>query len=196
MVVTGTAVFTLALPSPAAPSSPSRLGASLRSPRPAAGRRTLLCFVHQSAPMSALRSGVGGRASPPVEMPASLSWNPWGRGIPHPPQHPRPTWAWCPGTGGPGGLVLGVTHPGFQPVAVEPKLVPLLLHLLKLVPQLLDLLLGRSKEGKVSQSCCGRPEAWNPHPWGEGSWGSWTRTQGLGSHCLPGVPIPTPLPRC
>ena len=50
------AVTSSALPSPAALSSPSQPGASPRSLRPAAGRRTLLCYVHPSAPMSALRS--------------------------------------------------------------------------------------------------------------------------------------------
>lgn len=60
------AAASLALPSPAAPSSPSQPGASLRSLRPAAGRRTLLCYVHPSAPMSALRSGVGGGSHHPL----------------------------------------------------------------------------------------------------------------------------------
>lgn len=50
--------------------------------------------------------------------------------------------------------MLGVTHSGLQPVTVEPQLIPLLLHLLKLAPQLLDLLLGCSKDGKVSQRLC------------------------------------------
>ena len=57
------AVTSSALPSPAAPSSPSQPGASPRSLRPAAGRRTLLCYVHPSAPMSALRSDGGGSES-------------------------------------------------------------------------------------------------------------------------------------
>lgn len=52
--------------------------------------------------------------------------------------------------------MLGVTHPGLQPVTVEPQLIPLLLHFLKLAPQLLDLLLGCSEEGKVSQGRCER----------------------------------------
>lgn len=64
-----------ALPSPAAPSSPSQPGASPRSLRPAAGRRTLLCYVHPSAPMSALRSDGGGSHHP---LTASLSWNSCG----------------------------------------------------------------------------------------------------------------------
>lgn len=79
-------------PSPAAPSSPSRLGAALLSPRPAAGRRTLLCYVHLSAPMSALRSGVAGRELPPVEMPASLSWNAGGEGRSGVMGHPVGCW--------------------------------------------------------------------------------------------------------
>lgn len=163
------AVLTQALPSPAIPSSPSQPGASLLSPRPAAGRQTLLCYAHLSAPMSAPRSGVGGRESPPIEVPASLSQNTWGtcRGCVS--LQPCPV-----------GVVPGVTHPALQPVTVEPQLVPLLLHLLELAPQLLDLLLGWTKEGKVSQRHCEGvgpwvctpvvnevDEAWARTPWEE-----------------------------
>ena len=67
----------LALPSPAAPSSPSQPGASPRSLRPAAGRQTLLCYVHPSAPMSALRSDGGGSHHPLNQLPHSAKqW--WG----------------------------------------------------------------------------------------------------------------------
>lgn len=48
----------------------------------------------------------------------------------------------------------GVTHPGFQPVTVEPKLVSFLLNLLKLVLQLLDLLLGCKKRHKLCLKNC------------------------------------------
>lgn len=40
----------------------------------------------------------------------------------------------------------GVTHPGLQPVTVEPKLIPFFLHLLKLAAQLLDLLLWEARK--------------------------------------------------
>lgn len=43
-------------------------------------------------------------------------------------------------------LEAGAAHPGLQPVTVEPKLIPLFLHLLKLVSQLLDLLLRGANE--------------------------------------------------
>lgn len=89
---------------------------------------------------------------PPVEMPASLSQNTRERGG----AGGRSFWAKPPCRDGPVCLVLGVTHPGLQPVTVEPQLIPLLLHLLKLAPQLLDLLLGCSKEGKVSQRSSAR----------------------------------------
>lgn len=59
-------------------------------------------------------------------------------------------WANGPGQGAWGSglvcLAAGEAHPGLQPVTVEPKLVPLFLHLLKLVAQLLDLLLWGANE--------------------------------------------------
>lgn len=149
-----------ALPSPAAPSSPSQPGASPRSLHPAAGRRTLLCYVHPSAPMSALRSDGGGSHHP---LTASLSWNSCG-GV------GGASWAGHPAEGGQSGWCWeSLTHPGLQPVTAESQLIPLLLHFLELALQLLDLLLGRRKEGKVRQS------PWETlgqdlHPWGEPSW--------------------------
>lgn len=116
-------------------------------------------------------------------MPASLSWNPVGG---------------CPGPGtlhgGPVGLALGVTHPGLQPVIVEPKFIPLLLHLLELAPKLLDLLLGCGEEGRVSRRL---RERLGPGICTVGvNEAGEARAGTQGSHCLPGSPIPRLFPRC
>lgn len=71
----------------------------------------------------------------------------------------------------------GVTHPALQPVAVEPQLIPLLLHFLKLAPQLLDLLLGCGEEGKVSQRRCERLCTLGVSKAGGKAWGQDTRKQ-------------------
>lgn len=76
----------------------------------------------------------------------------------HPAEGGRSVWCWE-----------SLTHPGLQPVTAEPQLVPLLLHFLKLALQLLNLLLGRGKEGKMSQSPW-ETLGWDLHPWGEPSW--------------------------
>lgn len=96
--------------------------------------------------------------------------------------------------GGPVGLALGVTDPSLQPVIVEPKLVPLLLHLLKFVPQLLDLLLGCREEGRLSQRLCKRLGpgicTMGVNEAGEVP----ARTRGIGSPCLPAALILDPSP--
>lgn len=175
----------MVLPLPAAPSSPSQPGASQRSPRPAAGRRTLPCYVHPSAPMSALRSVVGGGSRHQLNcLPHSAGTAVGG------------LLGWAPCGGGPVCLVLGGTHPGLQPVTAEPQLVPLLLHLLKLAPQLLDLFLGCSKAGKVSQRHWERlgPRSCTlgVHEAGEAQAG----TQGHWKPLPPWGSIPRPFPIC
>lgn len=79
--------------------------------------------------------------------------------------------------------VLGVTHPGLQLVTTESQLIPLLLHLLKLAPQLLDLLLGPVRRAKRARGAV-RGWAWELHPRVSEAGEAQARTQGTESHYL------------